>query len=114
MTTKEQDQVLQDSKENARKASAELQGEIVRRLAEVTQTRAAVCMGVHGSTVSRMVAEDLEKFTLLLAALDLKVVAQDCIVTTQEELHFLKVGAYKYLKADIERDRMLSQRGHGA
>lgn len=99
-----------EATESTRTIAAQIQAVIMQRLAEVTRARAAACMGVHGSTVSRMATDDLEQMALLLAALDLKVVSVDSIVCTQEELRFYKVGAFKFLQADLEKDRMMFSR----
>jgi predicted transcriptional regulator len=47
---------------------------ILRRLAEVGQTHAAVSMGVSESTVSRLKDGELEKIASFLAAIGLKTV----------------------------------------
>ena len=104
------DTVSPEVLESTRTNAAQLQAVIMQRLAEVTRARAATCMGVSGSTVSRMATDDLEQMALLLAALDLKVVSADSIVCTQEELRFYKVGAFKFLQADLEKDRMMFSR----
>lgn len=100
------DKVSSNVQENTRTNAAQIAAVVVQRLSEVTRARAAACIGVHGSTVSRMATEHLDDLALLLAALDLKVVSADSIVCTQEELRFYKLGAFKFLQADLEKDRM--------
>lgn len=102
--------VSAETQEMTRKTAALIQADILRRLAEFTQARAATCMGVHASTVSRMVASDLDALTLLLAVLDLKVVPTDSIVCSQEELYMYKSGFAKFLNADLEKERIRFQR----
>lgn len=94
MTT---DAVSQDLVESTRKTGAQIQAAILQRLADVTQTHAAACMGVSASTVSRMV-EDVEKVTQLMAALGLKVADQDSMVVERSELDALESMAFKYLE----------------
>lgn len=50
---------------------------ILQRLAKVGQTPCALAMDVSESTVSRLQSEHLKKFTLLIEALDLKVVPSE-------------------------------------
>jgi transcriptional regulator with XRE-family HTH domain len=90
--------------ENARKIGARLQGEILRKLAEVTQERAAEFMGVSASTISRA-KDDLEKACQLLAALGLQLAPVDAVVVTQGELDALERIAFKYFQARIESRR---------
>lgn len=79
--------------------AAQIQGELVRRIAQATQTRIAACMGMHASTVSRMVSEDLEKFSQLLAALGLQLAPDDAVVVSQADIDALERMAFKYLQA---------------
>lgn len=87
--------------ENTRKIGARLQGEILRRLAEVTQDRAADCMGVSPSTLSRQ-KEDLERFCQLLAALNIQLSPEGAITVSKEEIRSLERMAFKYLQARLE------------
>lgn len=91
--------------ENTRKIGASIESEIRQRLAEVTQEDAAACMGVSGSTVSRM-REDFPKMCQLLAALGLVVAPADAMVISQQELSGLRHLAFKYLQATLEKDRI--------
>ena len=87
--------------ESTRKICARLQSDILQRLAQVTQARAADCMGVSASTISRQ-KEDLEHFCLLLAALGYQLAPVDAVVVSQEDMKALERMAYKYLQARIE------------
>jgi predicted DNA-binding protein (UPF0251 family) len=93
--------VSADAVENTRRKAASLQGTILRRLAEVTQERAADCMGVSSSTVSRT-KEDLEKLCQLLAAIGFQLAPTDAVVVSQADMRALERMAYKYLQARIE------------
>lgn len=86
--------------ENTRKSAARIQSEILRRLADVTQDRAAEFMGVSASTVSRA-KEDLEKVCQLLAALGFQLSRTDSVVVSQEELQALELMTFKYLQSKI-------------
>ena len=90
-----------DPAENTRKSGARLHGEVLRRLAEVTQERAADSMGVSASTISRT-KEDLEKVCQLLAALWLQLAPADAVVVSHADMRALERMAYKYLQARIE------------
>ncbi|WP_338615526.1 CII family transcriptional regulator [Pigmentiphaga sp. CHJ604] len=92
-----------DQVEITRKTGARLQSEVLQRLAEVTQERAADCMGVSASTISRA-KEDLDKFCQMLAALGFQLAPVDAVVTNQEDLRALKRMAMQWLQADLERD----------
>jgi predicted DNA-binding protein (UPF0251 family) len=83
--------------EKTRKTGAEIEGEILRRLAKVTQTRAAACMGLSSSTVSRM-TEEIGKVAHLLAAIGMKVADVDAMVVERTELDALESMAFKYLE----------------
>lgn len=96
METKNETKVSAEQIENTRKIGESLQSEILRRIADVTQVRAAASMGVSGSTVSRM-CEDLGKFAHLLAAIGLKVADVNSIVVDQSEMEALESMAFKYL-----------------
>lgn len=98
-------QVSPDPVEMTRKAAAQIQAEVMQRLALVTQTHAAACMGTSPSTVSRMVTDDLEKVCHLLASIGLRVCDSDAVVSSQEELSLYKLGLFRYLQADIEKER---------
>ena len=74
--------VSADQIEMTRKVGARLYSEVLQRLAEVTQERAADFMGVHASSVSRM-KEDVEKVCHLLAAIDLQLAPSDAVVVDQ-------------------------------
>lgn len=95
------DKVSANQVESTRKNAARIQGEILRRLAEVTQARAAECIGVDASTVSRMKGE-LEDACLLLAALGLQIVDNDVVVISPEDLAALERLGYQYFKMKVE------------
>lgn len=77
----------------------------MRRLAEFTQERAADCMGVSPSTVSRM-REKISEVAMLMAAIGCQTTGADCMVVSQAELTALKLLGYKYLQTQIELDRL--------
>ena len=86
---------------STRKTGAQIQSVILRRLAEVTQSHAASCMGVDASTVSRA-KEDLARVCQLLAAIDLQVAPTDAMVLSQARIEALELFSYEYLRAKIE------------
>jgi len=96
MTT---EQVSSELLESTRKTAAQLEGEILRRLAEVKQAHAADCMGVHASTVSRMVAEDLPKFAQFLAAIGMQVAPAENMMFSPERIEMLEDIAADYFAA---------------
>lgn len=89
--------VSPDPVESTRKSGEKIQSEILRRLADVTQSQAAACMGVHESTISRM-RDDLAKVAQLLAAIGMKVADADSMVVDRSELDALESMAFKYLE----------------
>lgn len=91
--------------ESTRMASARVEAEILRAVARVTQDRAAACMGVSPSTISRRL-EHLPDWAKLLAAFGLQVVPVDCLVIDQEELSALESMAFKYLEARQQERRV--------
>ncbi|OZI56759.1 CII family transcriptional regulator [Bordetella genomosp. 4] len=93
--------VSADQIEITRKIGARLYAEILQRLAEVTQERAADFMGSSASTVSRM-KEDVEKVCQLLAAIDLQLAPSDAVVVDQREQQAIESLAFKYLQARQE------------
>lgn len=95
------DQVSADRVENTRKIGARLQGEILRKLADITQERAADFMGVSASTISRA-KDDLDKVCQLLAALGFQLAPVDAVVVSQDDMQALERMAFKYLQARIE------------
>ncbi len=99
--------VSSDRVETTRKNGARIYGQVLRRLAEVTQDRAAACMSVHPSTISRS-KDDIEKACHLLAALGFQLSATDSVVVSREEIQALEGMALKYLQA-----RVASRDGHG-
>lgn len=96
MTT---DTVSPNPVESTRKTAALIEGEILRQLADFTQSRAADCMGVHASTVSRMVADDLPKLTLFLAAIGLQVAPDDAMMFSPEKIFVLEDIAADYFNS---------------
>lgn len=97
--------VSPDQVESTRKIGASIQGTILRRLALVTQERAADFMGVSSSTISRS-KEDLDRFCQLLAALGLQVTTSDSVVVSKDEMVALESMALKYLQARAEARRV--------
>jgi hypothetical protein len=91
------------SVENTRKRAEKMQTEILQRISKVSQTVAAKRLGVSDSTISRM-KDELGEVTQLLASINLKVVASDAVVMTQEEMRVLKRWGIEYLEADLEKD----------
>lgn len=87
--------------ESTRKIGARLFSEVLQRLADVTQERAAEFMGTSASTVSRM-KEDMEKFCHLLAAIDYQFAPSDAVVVDQREQQAIESLAFKYLQARQE------------
>jgi hypothetical protein len=87
--------------EMTRKIGARLYAEVLQRLAEVTQERAADCMGVHASTLSRS-KEDIERACHLMAALGLQFSPVDAVVITKAKLHALEDMGFEYLRSRIE------------
>lgn len=87
--------------ENTRKIGARIQADVLQRLALVTQERAADCMGVSGSTVSRA-KDDLDKVCQLLAALGFQLAPVDAVVVSQDDMRALERMAFKYLQTRIE------------
>lgn len=87
--------------ESTRKIAARIHSEILQRLADVTQERAADFMGTSASSVSR-VKEDLEKVCQLLAAIDFQLAPSDAVVVDQREQQAIESLAFKYLQARQE------------
>lgn len=97
------DPVSAEQVESTRKTGARIQGEVLRRLADVTQERAADFMGVSASTISRA-KDDLDKVCQLLAALGLQLAPKDAVVVSQDDIHALERMAFKYLQTRLECD----------
>ncbi len=95
--------VSPDQIESTRRTGARIQSDVLRRLADVTQERAADFMAVSSSTVSRS-KDDLERFCHLLAALGLQLAPMDAVVVSRDDMQALERMAYKYLQARIEAD----------
>lgn len=90
--------------ESTRKSAARIQAVILQRLAGVTQERAAACMGVSASTVSRAITDDLERICQIVAAVGLQTAPADSMVMSKDEIRALERMACKYLQARIEAD----------
>lgn len=99
------EKVSPEQVEITRKIGARIHGEILQRLALVTQDRAADCMGISASTVSRSVKEDLDKVCQLLAAIGFQLASSDSVVISQSELTGLETMTFKYLQAKLETRR---------
>ena len=95
--------VSAEQAESTRKIGARIQGEILRRLAEVTQERAADRMGVSASTVSRQ-KEGLDGFCQLLAALGLQLAPAAAVVVVQDDIKALERMAFKYLQTKVQAE----------
>lgn len=95
------EEVSNDRVASTRRTAAQIHSVILRKLAEVTQARAAECMGIDASTVSRMKA-DLEDVCLLLAAIGLEISDADSMVVSKEDLFALQRLGYQYLKMQVE------------
>lgn len=89
--------VSPDAIESARVLGARNRAEILRAVSRVTQAHAADCMGVSASTVSRAL-EDCDRWSLMLAALGMQVVAAGSMVVDPHELTALESMALKYLE----------------
>ncbi|MEN5063588.1 CII family transcriptional regulator [Achromobacter aegrifaciens] len=87
--------------ESTRKTGARIQGEVLRRLAEFTQARAAACMDVDASTLSRS-KDSLDHFCQLLAALGFQLSPSNAMVISRQELFAMKTMLAKYLQAEVE------------
>jgi uncharacterized protein YmfQ (DUF2313 family) len=96
--------VSDDSPESTRMSAARIESDMLRRVAEKTQVVVASCMGVHPSTVSRML-EDLPKWSQLLAALELQVASSDSMMFDPDEIFAIENMASKYLNSKIESRR---------
>lgn len=92
-----------DRQEITRKNASRIESEILRRLAHVTQVRAAELMGIDPSTVSRQ-KEGLEQFCLLLSAVGLQVSPKNSVVTTPHDQKVLKRWAANWLLAEVENE----------
>lgn len=90
-----------ERREMARKNGAKIYASVLQRLAEVTQERAADCMGVSASTISRD-KEDLERACHLLAALGFQVARTNSMLIDRDELRVMKRMVVRYLQADLE------------
>lgn len=83
--------------ESTRMLNARNKSELVRASKRVTQARAAECLGVHPSTISRDLA-DLQDHLDLLGAFGLQVVPTGSMVVDPAELTALESMALKYLE----------------
>jgi predicted DNA-binding protein (UPF0251 family) len=90
--------VSPDEIESTRMLGARNRAEILQTVARVTQAHAADCMGVSASTVSRALEDQLDRWSLMLAALGLQVVPMGSMVVDQHELTALEGMALKYLE----------------
>ncbi|NHC63195.1 CII family transcriptional regulator [Paenalcaligenes suwonensis] len=92
--------VSDEDREIARKNAERMYSEALRRLATITQERAADFMGVSASTISRD-KEALEKACHLLSALGFQLAQGDSMVISQMELSAYEMMAFKYLQSKI-------------
>ena len=93
------DKASPDALESTRKAAAEIESELLRRLAEVKQVNAAECMGVSGSTVSRFATDDLGKFCMFLASIGYRVGPADAMMLSPERIEMLEDIAADYFNS---------------
>ena len=84
-----------------RKNGEKLYSQFLQRISVVTQERAAACMDVSASTVSRS-KDDMERACHLLAALGYQLAPAGSVVTTRDDIQALKRMAYKYLQSEID------------
>ena len=96
--------VSQELHAKTRRDCARIKQDILQRLSTVKQTRAAERMGVHGSTVSRMVTDDLDQFCSLLAAIGMQVASCDSMVVSKADWQALERLAFNYLRLKQEND----------
>lgn len=92
-----------DRQEITRKNAARIESEILRRLAHVTQVRAAELIGIDPSTLSRQ-KEGLGPFCMLLVAVGLQVSPKNSVVTTPHDQKVLKRWAANWLLAEVENE----------
>lgn len=90
--------------EATRQSAARMQAAVLQRLARVTQERAAACMGVSASTVSRAITDDLLRICEVMAACGLRVAEAGAVVMEPSEIRALKQMAVKYLQAELDQD----------
>lgn len=95
MTTAET--VSSDEAESTRTLGARNHSELLRAVARTTQSRAAECLGVHASTISRRL-DDMKDVCLLLAAFGLQLAPLDAMVVARSEIVALEGLAFKYLE----------------
>lgn len=105
MNTSNENKVSPEDVAITRKIAARIQSEILQRLAEVTQSRAAECIGMDESSISRKKAS-LDDACLLLAALGLQIVDANSMVVSHEDFSAYKRLAYKCLQHEMEGKRM--------
>lgn len=79
-------EVSPDLRESARKIETLLRNV----LADVGQATVADKMGVSESTVSRMKTDDIERISLFVVSLDLRIVASDQRIISASDLQALK------------------------
>jgi len=82
----------------------------MQRIAATGQNKIAEAIGTSEATVSRFIANDLERACQILAAVDLQVATADSMVVDPEEMRSLKRMAMKYLQADLARDEPHGER----
>lgn len=90
--------------ESTRKIGNRLRKEIGDAVASLTQLRAAEFMDTSASTVSRIVASDLDGVCHLMAAVGLQFAPLNAVVVERHDIQALERMAYKYLQTRIETD----------
>ncbi|MCM2493289.1 CII family transcriptional regulator [Burkholderia glumae] len=89
--------VSSEEVESTRKLGARIESEMLRAIARATQARAAACMGVSASTVSRML-DDLPKWALLMASIGIQAAPIEALVVEKKEIEAAEIFALKYLQ----------------
>ena len=102
------EEVSPDEIESARKLGARNEAEVLRAVARVTQARAASCLGISASTVSRTL-EELPRWAQFLAAVGLQLAPIDSMVVDRGQLEALEEIALQYFESK-KMQRMLGQR----
>ncbi|MDH2051184.1 MarR family transcriptional regulator [Achromobacter marplatensis] len=99
------EQVSPEQIESTRKIGNRLRKEIGDAVAAFTQTRAAEFMETSASTVSRIVASDLDGVCHLMAALGLQFASLDAMVVSKAQIEAYEQFAYEYLRPKVEARR---------
>lgn len=93
-------EVSQELRASARKNETVLRN----RLAEIGQVKVADKLDVSESTVSRWKDQDIERISLYLAALKLKVVPSDAELFDKDEVWAMRILSIRGLRS-VEREK---------